>query len=297
MIFNLKPKQSLFKPLAVCTLLFASQLFAGHDEVIISQERSTFQLDFNTTYVTWVNLDIQTVITLPAGYSFTAGISGSPDFITASSVQNSMYITKTTAKSFPFSNLTAHVLTPDGREEKLVFKLRGDDKDRRIIAIHLQEPNTSELNRVVEKVKADYVNQLSMKLSSQEQQLDTLVHSNTIKQARPWSLRNPKRLSKKYKGASGRIMGMINSRGYTYIYLVSSEELTPCNTVVLNAVGRKKKEMVEATFIGADLTDAFGKDEKNVFIYSVPILERDGKKVYYSLKIWSKQFTIRAKTY
>jgi hypothetical protein len=55
--------------------------------------------------------------------------------------------------------------------------------------------------------------------------------------------------------------------------------------------------MVEATFIGADLTDAFGKDEKNVFIYSVPILERDGKKVYYSLKIWSKQFTIRAKTY
>ena len=220
-------------------LVFVALCFADVGSiVVINQERGKYELDFNATYQTYIHQDIETAIILPVGYKFVACMPGSRDYVSAGPLQNTMYISCPVDHDV-VTNLTLHVITPEGAEEKLIFKLYGRKTSPNVLAIEFERPNNSELNRTVEAVKARYTDQMNAKISEQEKNLNKTVHDGTIENARHFWIDPRGDIKQEYKGADFYLDGMINSRGNTYVYIVSKNYRDGCDIIRLISASDK----------------------------------------------------------
>jgi hypothetical protein len=277
-------------------LFIASLCLAESGVIVINQERGKYDLDFSATYQTYINQDIETAIILPAGYKFVASMPGSRDFVSAGPLQNTMYISCPVDHDV-LTNLTLHVITPEGAEEKLIFKLIGRKAAPKVLAIEFERPNNSELNRTVEAVKARYNDQMSEKLTEQEKTINDAVHRETIVKERAFFIDGKRgSISREFKGASFYLDGMINSRGGTYIYIRSKNYKDGCDVINLAwAADTKLKDGSNAHFESVNENE----DGWFTYVYQVPeimIPEKGHKKtIWMCVSIWSKKITLSFK--
>jgi len=266
------------------------------EELLIEKERGYYQLDFDKTYTTYIHQDIELMVSLPPGYKYTATVPGSRDFVSVGPIQNTMYLSRPVPDDV-MTNLTCHVLTPEGYEKKLLFKLIGKKNAPKVIAIQFTEPNTSELNRTIEEIKNRYNDQLTATLAEQEKMLNQRVHGESMTELRHFMI--PKRRGKftvAYKGASAFVDGMFNSRGNTYIKVRTRNRNDNCDIVTLTGVqtGGKKGSIMPINLI--NITD--NSDGTSTYLYTVPeipfrYIQKKDKykkiKVRLHFTVWSKK--------
>lgn len=287
-----------FRPiLLIFSVLLLYFTISLGEELVINNERGIYQLDFDKTYTTYVNQDIEMMVSLPAGYKFLATIAGSRDFVSVGPIQNTVYISKAVPEDI-MTNLTCHVLTPEGYEKKLIFKLIGKKGAPKVLAVQFVEGNTSELNRTVEMVKGKYSEELTFALASQQKTLNTNIHTEVVSNIRHWMFKKDRGdLSLEFKGASCFIDGMFNSRGSTFIQIRSPIIQDKCDVIKLLSVTHNKST-VNVEFVN----HIQNNDGTYTYIYEVPEISFKYKKGSYkrvriklNLQIWSHPISIKFK--
>ena len=272
--------------IAVCLSVSATEI------VKVTKIRGDYQLNFDDIYEIPIYPDIETMIVFPPGYTITLVMPGSPDFVSASVLQNTIYITRP-VDHIVETNLAVHIVTPDGLEQKLMIRCVGPRRGKKVLAVNFTRPNTSEINRLVENMKARYTEQLSAELSHQEKELNNDIHAKTISDARYLFIRSSRwRCSKEYKGARVFLDGMINSRDNTYIYIISSVKNGACDIVSL------EKVLFGSAKIDPELVSARQLSEHEyMYCFSIPQLQlpKKLKKVRFLIKIWSKIHLLSAR--
>jgi len=268
-----------------CVAVNATQI------VKIDKVRGSFQLNFEDVYELPIYPDIETMLSFPAGYTVTLVMPGSPDYISAHVVQNTIYLTRPVDHQVE-TNVGVHVVTPEGVEEKLVIRCVGPARGTKVLAVNFTRPNTSEINRVVETMKARYTDQLAAELSHQEKFLKKSIHDKTLSDTRYIFIDAARRQRRKeYKGAQVFLDGMINSQDNTYIYLVSTVQNASCSIVSLEKVmaGNAK---VDPQLISVQKLN----EHEFLQCWSIPALQIPLKrqKVKFLIKIWSKLHTLSA---
>ena len=277
---------------SMAVILLALSLTVGATDIVkVTRIRGDYQLNFDAIYEIPIYPDIETMIAFPPGYTITLVMPGSPDFVSASVVQNTIYVTRPVDHVVE-TNLAVHIVTPDGIEQKLMIRCVGPRRGIKVLAVNFTLPNTSEINRIVENMKARYIEQLSAELSNQEKDLKNSIHLKTMTEARYLFVHSSRRrCSKEYKGATVFLDGLINSRDNTYIYLISSVKNGACDIVSLEKVicGSAKidPELVSSRKIS---------EHEYMYCFSIPQLQLPEKsaKVEFLLKIWSKNHTLSA---
>jgi hypothetical protein len=229
--------------LSVFVLLFAG-LSNAVTTIPINEERGEYELNPLAVYELPLANDIQTVITLPSGYTLTWTQPGSVDFIAASQIQNAAYVSKTVDHSIE-TDLILHVTTPLNVEQKIVFRCTGAVKGQKVYAVHLTQPNTSEINRVVESMRIRYTDQLNNKLTDEEKRLSAVIHDETMINERNFFISSSRKSNKKeYKGATVYIDGIANSRNSTFIHAIANVNDSLCGIIqLLKVIGPDKQEL------------------------------------------------------
>lgn len=285
-------------------LLFLSICFGvlpiwAAEEMVIREERGYYQIDFEKIYTLYIHQDIETMVSLPTGYKLVSFMPGSRDYCSINKVLNTIYISRPVPDEV-MTNLTLQVLTPEGFDKKLVFKLIGKKNAPKILAVQFLEPNTSELNRTIEEIKSRYNDQLSQTLAVQEKTLTENIHKEICNYVRHWMFTKKRgEVEVSYKGAKAFIDGMFNDgRGSTIIQVRTTVKMGECDVIKLSGVKMGKGSVFEVEFIETVA------NEDNTFTYvykmpEVPILEKKNKyrkiKVKYFFTIWSKTKVIKTK--
>ena len=279
---------------ALCLAVsFAAGTVSAQQIVEINKIRGEYEINFETVFQVPIFPDIETMISMPPGYKITLAMPGSPDYVSANVLQNTLYLTRPVDHSVE-TNVAVHVITPDGLEEKLVLRCIGPKKSsNKVLAVQFTKPNSSELNRTVEAMKARYLEQLHAKMSAQEKDLSDIVFQKTMSYARSWFIHsNRKKISKEYKGAEVYVDGVINGEESTFIYMISSVKGGECDIIDLERVSIDKRKLTPQLIGYRELS----KDEY-YYCWSVPKVRIDGKskKLRLFTKIWSKVHEITVK--
>ncbi|MBN2436247.1 MAG: hypothetical protein JXK07_13360 [Spirochaetes bacterium] len=270
----------------ILTILCSNAATQNSPQIVrFDKIRGDYQLNWDCVYELPIFRDIETMISFPQGYTATLVMPGSRDFVGASLIENTVYITRPVDHDVE-TNVTIHIVTPDGVEEKLIIRCIGSRRGSKVLAVNFKKPNTSELNRVVEGMKARYVEQLSSQLSNQEKILNISIYNKTVSEVRYLFIRSSrKKVRKEYKGAVVYLDGMINSGDNTYIYLISSVKNGPCDIVSLEKIVTKTAKIDPVLISTKQLTN-------NEFFYcwSIPQIQipKKSKKLKFFIKIWSK---------
>jgi hypothetical protein len=283
-------KKLLFSVFILCGI--ASVQAVETQVVEISSIRGEYELNFSNVYAIPINPDIETMISLPAGYKITLAMPGSPDYVSANVLQNTLYLTRP-VDHIVETNVIVHVLTPEGLEQKLVIRCIGSRKSAKVLAIQFTQANTSEVNRTVEAMKARYIEQLSAKMSTQEAGVKKAVYNETMSKARSWFVHTDrKKTGKEYDGAEIWIDGMANSGDNTFIYLIANVKNDACNVVNLESV-KIKKSTYEAQLVGVKELSS----TEYYYCYSIPqiAIAKKGVQIDLMARIWSKMHKITVK--
>lgn len=279
-------KKSFIGVLVMVTTIQATQV------VQIDRIRGEYELNFSNVYEIPIYPDIETMIALPPGYKITLAMPGSPDFVSASVIQNTIYLTCPVDHRVE-TNVAVHVITPEGLEEKLMIRCVGPVKGTKVLAVQFTQPNTSEVNRIVESMKARYTEQLSAELSNQEKSLNRSIHNQTITDAHYFFIHSSrKKINKEYKGAKVFLDGIISSRDNTFIYLLSTVKNGDCNIISLDKITLGNRSLTPELISVRQLSD-----NEYYYCWSIPQIQIPKKtmRIKFDLKIWSKTQTISAK--
>lgn len=288
----------LLKKVVAVTAIFVAAVFG--ENVDVASERSILQVNFGSTYETYIHNDIELCVSLPKGYTVAAVMPGSPDFVSVVVLQNRLYISKVTPDVNMMTNLTVHVITDEGLEKELYFKLHSSKNAPKVLAIQFEKPNYSELNATVEALKSKYNNQMNNTLSEQEQAVTKSVKKSTMINARPWFIK-AKHGGKKveFKGATVRLMGLVNFDGGTYVYLEGPQQDGQCEIFSLQSVEVNGQQRV-VELVGVD--ESVNLDN-SVAVYEIPEvpfkITDNGRfknvKFILNVKIWSAINTVKFK--
>jgi len=278
-------KRILFLIAAITASVFASE------RVHISIPKGEYEINFDNTYVLPVHMDIETAIILPPGYNYTAGMPGSVDYISVSTIENTVYISKTVDHKFQ-TNLTLHVLTPEGIKGKLTFEIIADLSKPKVYSVTFTQPNSSDLNQAIEQIKAKYTEQLSAKLYEQEKKLNLSILERTFLNSVPVFFNADRGdITEDYKGATVWMDGVINSDAGAFVYIRSDVKDDECKVVQLKSVKLKKDYNGTAELVG---NYTVGKHIMYVYkIPKLPLLKKS--KMVFNIQIWSKMFKLTAK--
>jgi hypothetical protein len=283
-------KKLLFGVFVMCGMAMAQGV--STQVVGISSVRGEYELNFSNVYEIPINPDIETMISLPPGYKITLAMPGSPDYVSANVLQNTLYLTRPVDHIIE-TNVIVHVVTPEGLEQKLVIRCIGSKKSAKVLAVQFTKANSSEVNRTIEAMKARYIEQLNAKMSTQEDGIKKTVFNETMSNGRSWFVHTDrKETGKEYDGAEVWVDGMINSGDNTYIYIIANVKQNACNVVALENV------MVGKTTYEAQLVGVKELSEKEYYYcYSIPQLTIGKKAIKVNLltRIWSKTHKITVK--
>ena len=279
-------------PIPILLFLPVLVLAQVSPRIDIRDARGRYQLNFDATYVTYINQDIETAITLPDGYTFTASMPGSRDFVSVGPLQNTIYISKPVNHPV-LTNLTLHVETPEKTQERLIFELVGNDKSPKVYAIAFDRPNSSERNRTIEAIKTKYTQQLAAKLSEQEKSITETFTEGTLKESYPLFFNCHRGdISEDYKGATVFLDGIITHEQNSYVYMRSTVKREDCNVVRLVSVKVDKFYNSPAELISTE-ENADGTINLVYRIQALPTKKKT--KVKFDIEIWSKKFTLTQK--
>lgn len=260
----------------------------------IRDQRGRYQLDFEAIYITYVSQDIETAITLPEGYTFTASMAGSRDYISVGVVQNAVYVSKAVNHNMT-TNLILHVLTPEGNHEKLVFELIGRENAPKVYGIQFDPPNTTDINRTAEILKSKYQGELAAKLSEQQRQLTETVTEKTLEHSMPLFFDAHRGdISEEYKGAEVFLEGVITHEQNSYVYLRTTVKREECHVVRLMKVrlGKDYSSLPELVHTQENTDGTFTQVYR---IIALPLTPKKKLKVRFDIEIWSKLFTLTQK--
>jgi len=263
---NVDKEVLMLRRIVFLLLCVSSILFAQQTQSIVDK-RGKYQLNFDVTYKIGVSRGIQTMIELPAGYTYTGTIIGAGYYVSVSELQNVMYMTKLAEDNFE-TNIIFHIITPEGFEKKLILTVHGVSKEHAIYAVQFEDPNISEINNIVREMKTRYDEQITVVLSEQEKSVKNTTYRNTMREVRTMQIKTRKRGQKIYsnKGVKGFIDGIYNSQGTSYIRTVSNVP-DECKKLRLIKIS-KGKNYRECTLFNKD------EDEKGntVLIFETPEL-------------------------
>jgi hypothetical protein len=274
-----------------------SEHWPSHQVYHLLEARATYLLDFDKIYETTASLDVETIVTLPKGYTFTLSRSGSFDYINAYVMQNSLFFTRTIDHAFTTS-LICNVIVPTGETRQLIFKIRGGAKEPIVYGIHFtvlekQEDTTAVTRTLVEKSCVEDIDIATVALSKK---LDGEIYERTMIETRPaFFAKHRGKMKKEYKGATVYIDGVIYARGEAFVYLYSNVKRDMCDVVKLVAIaqGRKKnRSEIPATLVISEER----MDGKWAYVYRVPLsLPPQNKKVktIFLFEIWSRMLTYK----
>lgn len=254
----------------------------------ISEERGEYELNPLAVYELPLANDIQTIITLPPGYTLTWTQPGSVDFIAASQIQNTAYVSKAVDHSIE-TDLILHVTTPLNVEEKLVFRCTSAGKGQKVYAVHFTKPNTSEINRVVETMRIRYADQLNSKLTDEEKRLGVAIHDETMTDERNFFIAgHRKSIKKEYKGATVYLDGLTNSRNSTFIHLIASVNSDSFKIIqLIKVIGPDKQELTPQALETIKLP---GSANEYYYTWEIPriAIPKNKKTIDLLMQIWSK---------
>lgn len=259
----------------------------NHQVYSLTAARGTYLLDFDKIYETVASLDVETVVTLPQGYTFSLNRSGSIDFINAFTMQNRLFFTRTIDHRISTS-ITCNVITPDGEAKTLVFKIKGGPQEPVVYAIHfvVEKKDVKEEESLAQRC-AESVNYATAK---KERELNESVHRGTIVEALPAFFGVHRRQAKvEHKGAEAYINGIIFSRGEAYIYVLSNVKRDNCDIVKLLSIKQGKNElMVDLVDMYENINGTWG------YVYRAPLQMPSKKtKIEFLFEIWSKELTYK----
>ena len=282
-----------FKKMMLGVVVVCSIAMAQDAQVVeINGIRGEYELNVSNVYEIPINPDIETMISLPPGYKITLAMPGSPDYVSVNVLQNTLYITRPVDHVVE-TNVIVHIVTPEGLEQKLVIRCIGSKKSAKVLAVQFTRVNSSEVNRTIEAMKARYVEQMTAKMSAQEDSVKKNVFISTMVFTRSWFVHaDRKKTGVNYNGAEVWIDGMVNSGDNTYVYLLANVKPGACDVVsLINVVVGKAS--YDAVFVGSvDLTE-----KETYYCYSIPQIPigKKGLAIKLMTKIWSKIHKINVK--
>jgi hypothetical protein len=281
------------KKIIFALLLCAFSISAATQIVLVDRIRGEYELNFGAVYEIPIYPDIETMVALPPGYKITLAIPGSPDFVSVSVLQNTIYISRPVDHEVE-TNVVCHVITPEGLEEKLVIRCVGPRKSGvKVLAVQFTNPNSSETNRTIEAMKARYSDQLSAELSDQEKKLTKTIQKESMGDLRYFFVNSDRKdISEEYKGAEVLFDGMVNSKNNTYVYFISTVKNGDCDIVTLESVVRGNARLTP-DLVGVKQLSA----NEYYYCYSIPQIQIPKKKmkIKFEIKIWSKIHTMSIK--
>jgi len=227
------------KKVVLLCLIFVISAFSS--QAYITKQRGKYQLNFDVTYRVPVARGIQTMIELPNGYTFTGTVIGAGYYVSVSELQNVMYMTKLAEDTFE-TNIIFHIVTPEGFEKKLIMTVWGANKENAVYAIQFDDPNVSEINNIVREMKTRYDEQVAIALSEQEKRVKTTTYNEAMSEIRTMQIKTKKRGRKLFdnKGVEGFVDGIYNSKGVTYVRVISNVPYDNCQKLRLIKISSQK---------------------------------------------------------
>jgi len=262
----------------------------SHQEYTLLNPRGTYLLDFDKIYSTVASLDVETVVSLPPGYTFSLNRAGSIDYINAFVIQNELFFTRTIDHKISTS-LVCNVVTPSGEVKNLVFKINGGPGEPVVYAIHFKVEEEPEKEEVV--VEKSCTPEIEVAVSRRERELNEEVYRATMVEAIPaFFNKHRDKMKKSYKGATAYINGVIFTRGEAFVYINSNVKKDACDIVKLIKIKQGDGE------ITVDLVETREEfDGTWAYVYKAPLQQpARGKraKVFFVFEIWSKVLTYKA---
>jgi len=263
----------------------------NHQVYYLIEPRGTYVLDFDKTYETVASLDVETMVSLPKGYTFSLNRPGSIDFINAFVMQNTLFFTRTIDHAIATS-IVCNVITPEGETKNLIFKIRGGVKgDPVVYAIHFTVLEKKQEAVAVEEKSCDA--EVEAAVAANTKELNKSVYENTMVEALP-AFFNHRRGSMRieYKGATVFINGVIFTRGEAYVYLYANVKKDMCDIVKLLKITQGQADLP------ADhVSTTENMDGTWAYVYKVPLQmpERNKRsRIQFVFEIWSKVLSYTA---
>jgi len=257
----------------------------NHQVYHLLEPRGTYVLDFDKTYETVASLDVETMVSLPKGYTFSLNRPGSIDFINTFVMQNTLFFTRTIDHSIATS-IVCNVITPEGDVKNLILKIRGGVKgDPVVYAIHFVTLEKKKEEVVVVEEKS-CVPEIDVAVAAATREANKSVYESTMNDALPAFFNSHRgRMKIDYKGARVIINGVIFTRGEAYVYLRANVKKDMCDIVKLLKITQGQNDLP------ADLVSTSENiDGTWAYVYKVPLQmpEKKRSRIKFVFEIWSK---------
>lgn len=242
-------------------------------------------LYWSTLYTMHLATDGIGVIELPAGYSLQSALIGNSSLFKVYQEKNRVTIKKAAFDDVA-TTLVLIVANPAGESNTVAIDVKGGKTSTSLARFVI--PTNRETNRVVEEVRARYMDQLNSKLQSQESVLGTSVWEAAM--AEQQIFRIPQDLDEteeSWKGATFRVDAVANSRDESFIYMTTDVDHGECQVVDL-----------------VEIRDVKGVIRKQVSLFKVQKVGKHTQLIYrtsrltpgkwkFHVRIWSKDFVIK----
>ena len=242
-------------------------------------------LYWSTLYTMYLATDGIGVIELPAGYALQSALIGNSNLFKVYQEKNRVTIKKAAFDDVG-TTLVLIVGTPAGETNTVAIDVRAGKASTSLARFVI--PTNRTTNRVVEEVRARYMDQMNSKLQSQEMMLGTSVWEAAM--AEQQIFRIPQDLDEteeSWKGATFRVDAVANSRDESFVYMSTDVDNGECQVVDL-----------------VDIRDVDGIIRKQVVLFKVQRVGKRTQLIYrtsrltpgkwkFHVRIWSKEFVIK----
>lgn len=244
-----------------------------------------YYLYWNTLYTLTLANDGVSVIEPPEGYTILSAIIGAGKLFGLQQEKN-----RITLKKLAFddvgTNLVLVVSGPSGDQHSINIDIKSGKQTSSIVRFVV--PTNRAVNKVVEQVKARYLDQMNTKLKSQEASLNGSVWEQTMRDQEIFRIpQDLDETEESWKGASYRIDAVTNSRDEAFIYTSTDAEDKECQIVELLTIEDMKGVIKKK----AELWVVRKKGKRTQLIYKTSRMT-EGNWLFH-IKIWSKEFVIK----
>lgn len=278
----------------ILPLIIVSVMVSASGKTInINKPRGQYVLDMDAIYVLNVNLFIRTYIKFPQGYVVTAAPAGSKDFVGVTYSQNRVYVTNSSPERTWITNLTVHIVTPEGLEREIVFKCVPNRNRKITYGVSFIEPDYSPCNEMVKASQMKYKNELIGTLEDQKKELDSMITHSTLLKTRSVYAGKIGSKGVNYKGAYVYLSGIIEYKSNYYLTLIANVNATDSNAIKF--IGVKNNDNV----LPVDkLNQSRIGDQNYKYVCCCPSVS-DGKKkkIKIMVEVWSKVHEIPVKIF
>lgn len=242
-------------------------------------------LYWSTLYTMYLANDGIGVIELPSGYTLQSALIGNSTLFKVFQEKNRVTIKKA-AFDDVVTTLVLIIGTPAGESQTVAIDVKGGKASTSLARFVI--PTNRATNKVVEEVKARYMDQMNSRLMNQEQVLGTSVWEAAMGEQEIFRIpQDLDETEESWKGASFRVDAVSNSRDESFVYMSSDVDNGECQVVDL-----------------VEIRDVDGVVRKQVSLFKVQKIGKRTRLIYrtsrltpgkwkFHVRIWSKEFVIK----